>query len=81
MDSRLIPACMKSVSLDIPAGVGLTSRVISAFSDSCACRETVSRIAAIVAGCAKLGVPPPKNIEVILTTKTKQEDFQQHAYL
>lgn len=69
MEKRFTPARQKSSNFDIPTGVGLTSRVTSALSETLACLETVSRMAEMVDGCARLGVPPPKNIEVMLQEK------------
>lgn len=69
MEKRFTPARQKSPSFDIPTGVGLTSSVTSASSDSFACLRTVSRTAAMVEGRARLGVPPPKNTDVMLRAK------------
>lgn len=66
-EKRLTPADTKSRRAVLPAGAGFTSSVTSAFSQSRACAETVSRMAATVEARARLGVPPPKNTELILT--------------
>lgn len=71
MEKRFTPAWQKSSNFDIPTGVGLTSSVTSALSERFACLETVSRMAEMVEGCARLGVPPPRNTEVMLQGEIK----------
>lgn len=72
MEKRFTPAWQKSSNVDIPNAVGLTSSVTSTLSDRFTRLETVSRITAIVEGWARLGVPPPKNTEVMLQMETQE---------
>lgn len=68
-EKRFTPARWNPSNFILPAGVGLTSSVTSAWSERLACLETVSRTAAMVDGSARLGEPPPKNTEVMLQVK------------
>ncbi len=74
-ENRFTPANVKSFRLAFPAGVGFTSRVTSASSERWACLETVSKTAEIVEGWARLGVPPPKNTELILHDSTELKGY------
>lgn len=76
MERRLTPAFWNSERRRASAEAGFASKVTSAPSAKCAHWETVSRIASMVSGLAKLGVPPPKYTEVILEPKKKRGLFE-----
>ena len=63
-DTRLIPASRKAVSLSPTLALGFTSKVISASLGRRTASATLSIILCRVSGSARLGVPPPKKIEL-----------------
>lgn len=73
MERRLTPAVWNLARLKTSADAGLASNVTSVSSAKYVCWESVSKTAAIVDGLARLGVPPPKNTDVILQHQQETE--------